>query len=167
MIFMRHPDAARAMTAECLCFRARRASRAITRLYDEALRPVGLHATQLTLLSAIAMGGADGQPMRRLTDVLAMDLTTLSRNLGPLAREGLIVLDRLQGDRRVRIARLTPAGADRLDAARPLWDRAHRQVVDALGPDLARALEASLDAAWAATRRSAPEPGRRAEPGEA
>lgn len=150
---MNHIDAARAMTAECLCFRARRASRAITRLYDEALRPIGLQATQLTLLNAIAMAGDAGQPMRRLADVLAMDLTTLSRNLGPLAKAGLIVLDRLPADRRVRIAKLSEAGAERLVAARPLWDRAHRRVVDALGTDTAAMLTASLDAAAAATKR--------------
>ena len=45
------------MTADCLCFRARRVSRVITRLYDESLRPLGIQATQLTLLNAIAMSG--------------------------------------------------------------------------------------------------------------
>jgi DNA-binding MarR family transcriptional regulator len=68
------------MADQCLCFRARRVSRALTRMYDEALRPLGIQATQLTLLNAIALSGAEGGPMSATAEVLAMDGTTLSRN---------------------------------------------------------------------------------------
>ena len=58
-----HAAAARLMADQCLCFRARRVSRALTRIYDEALRPLGIQATQLTLLNAIALTGEAGGPM--------------------------------------------------------------------------------------------------------
>src|SRR5690606_9360436 len=115
---------------ECLCFRARRVSRALTRLYDEELRPLGLQATQLTLLNAVALGGGTGAPMGRLADVLAMDPTTLSRNLRPLERAGLLEILRSLADRRVRLARLTEEGRRTVVAAFPHWERAHRRVVE-------------------------------------
>ncbi|WP_114952375.1 MarR family winged helix-turn-helix transcriptional regulator [Sphingosinicella terrae] len=140
-------DPAQVMTAGCLCFRTRRLSRLITRAYDEALRPTGLQATQLTLLNAVAMGGADGQPMPRLTSILAMDATTLSRNLRPLEREGLIGIRQREDDRRARVAWVTPAGEARLEAALPFWRQAHSRIEAALGPDLADGLREGLDAA--------------------
>lgn len=145
-----HRSAARAMTADCLCFRARRVSRALTRMYDEALRPLGLQATQLTLLNAVTMCGESGAPMGRLADVLAMDGTTLSRNLRPLEKAGLVRMERLPADRRVRLALLTPAGQRMVEAALPLWTRAHERVVAALGTDAAVDLRDRFDATAAA-----------------
>jgi DNA-binding MarR family transcriptional regulator len=140
-------DAAATMTAECLCFRSRRVARLITRAYDEALRPLRLHATQLTLLNAIAMGGEGGNPMPRLADVLAMEISTLSRNLRPLERDGIIEIGRSPQDRRVRVASLTRKGRDLLRAALPLWREAHRRVTDTLGRQAADDLRRQLDAA--------------------
>lgn len=142
------------MADECLCFRARRVSRALTRLYDEELRPLGIQATQLTLLNAVSIGGPTGAPMGRLADVLAMDPTTLSRNLKPLEREGLLEIVRSSEDRRVRLARLTDQGRRMLSLALPHWERAHRTVVAALGPEAALSLRAGFDAAVTATRRT-------------
>jgi DNA-binding MarR family transcriptional regulator len=75
-----------------------------------------------------------------------MDGTTLSRNLQPLEKAGLVRVGRDSADRRVRIALLTPAGRRLIQQALPLWKRAHRQVVEALGPAEARALRDRLDA---------------------
>lgn len=145
-----HLTAAQAMTADCLCFRARRVSRALTRMYDEALRPLGIHATQLTLLNAIAMVAGRGGAMGRLADVLAMDGTTLSRNLRPLEKAGLVRIERLPADRRVRVARLTPGGERLVADALPLWRRAHERVVAALGAEAAAELKERFDATAAA-----------------
>jgi DNA-binding MarR family transcriptional regulator len=134
------------MADECLCFRARRVSRALTRIYDEALRPLGIQATQLTLLNAIALSGDEGGPMSATAELLAMDGTTLSRNLQPLEKAGLVRVGRDPADRRVRIALLTPAGRRLIQQALPLWKRAHRQVVAALGPTEARELRDRFDA---------------------
>lgn len=145
-------NAAQQMTAECLCFRARRVSRALTRLYDEALRPLGIQATQLTLLNAITMHGPGGARMGSLIDVLAMDQTTLSRNLRPLEKAGLVRMDRLPADRRVRVARLTPEGERMVEQALPLWNQAHARVVGSLGGEGAVELRRSFDAATAAAQ---------------
>jgi DNA-binding MarR family transcriptional regulator len=134
------------MAAECLCFRARRVSRALTRLYDEELRPLGIQATQLTLLNAIALSGEAGARMGGLVEVLAMDSTTLSRNLRPLQRAGLVTVGRLPADRRVRVVALTPAGQRLIEDALPLWQRAHERIISFLGPEAAAELRASFDA---------------------
>ena len=150
------PSAAELMAAECLCFRARRVSRALTRMYDEELRPLGIQATQLTLLNAVAMGGERGVVMSRLAEVLAMDPTTLSRNLRPLEKAGLLRIERSTHDRRVRIARLTQQGRERLEEALPLWQRAHARILEALGPEDARELRDRFDSAVAATSPARP-----------
>jgi DNA-binding MarR family transcriptional regulator len=144
-------DSSRAMADECLCLRARKFSRTLSRLYDEALRPIGIQATQLSLLNAIALMGEEGAAMARLADVLAMDRTTLSRNLRPLERSGLVRVARSPFDARVRFVLLTPMGRRALDQGLPLWAGAQKQVRAALGPEVARGLRRRLDAATAAT----------------
>jgi DNA-binding MarR family transcriptional regulator len=144
---MNHLDAARIMAAECLCFRSRRAARAITRAYDAALRPTGLQATQVTLINAIALGPDGAQSMGRLSEILALEISTLTRNLRALEKAGLVEIGRSDADRRVRVARLTDAGKTRLAEALPLWKQAHGEIVAALGSETADALHAALDAA--------------------
>ncbi len=134
------------MADQCLCFRARRASRSLTRVYDEALRPLGIQATQLTLLNVIAMSREAGGMMSEVAEYLAMDGTTLSRNLRPLERAGLVRMKRIAADGRVRVAQLTPAGRRLIEHALPLWKRAHQRVVAALGPAAAAELRDRLDA---------------------
>lgn len=151
---MDHRDAARAMAEECLCFRVRRVSRALTRLYDEALRPMDIQATQLTLLNAAALLEARDAPMGELADVLAMDLTTLSRNLRPLEASGLVRRERSAADGRVRVVRLTAHGRTTLEEALPLWQEAHARVVTVLGPELAAELKGGFDAAVAAAEEA-------------
>jgi DNA-binding MarR family transcriptional regulator len=143
---MDHSEIGRAIGAECLCFRARRVSRVLTRHFDEALRPLGIQATQLTLLGSIAGPGPGGQTMPRLTDMLAMDATTLSRNLRPLEKAGLVAITRSDKDKRVRIARLTRDGERVLEAALPVWRDAQDRLVQALGPEAALDLRTQFDA---------------------
>lgn len=138
------------MADECLVYRVRRLSRALTRLYDEALRPLGIHAAQLALLNAVALVGeveaVGGAPMSRLADVLAMDLTTLSRNVRPLAKAGLVRIERSPADRRVRRVVLTAEGAQRIVAALPVWREVQDRVVAVLGAEVAAGLRAGMDA---------------------
>jgi DNA-binding MarR family transcriptional regulator len=150
-------DVAQAIRADCLCFRARRASRLITRAYDEALRPLGIQATQLTLMSAIAAAGEFGQTMGSLANVLAIDAATLSRNLRLIEKSGLADIGRSDSDRRVRIVRLTPAGERVLGEALPLWRAAQAEVVRALGgAEEASDLRARLDGAAKAMQAAFP-----------
>jgi DNA-binding MarR family transcriptional regulator len=114
----------------CACFNFRRATRAITQLYDHVLAPSGLRATQLTLLVGLSRSGA--VPLTRLAPVLGMDRTTLTRNLGPLERDGLVV-HRPGSDRRVTLLEITPKGSKVLAKAIPLWQQAQQQITSGLG----------------------------------
>jgi DNA-binding MarR family transcriptional regulator len=111
---------------------------------------LGIHATQLTVLNAVALGGPAGAPMRRLTELLAMDQTTLSRNLRPLERAGLVRIEGSASDRRVRLVSLSPAGERMVAQALPLWKGAHARVVSVLGGAAAAELGQAFDTAVAA-----------------
>jgi DNA-binding MarR family transcriptional regulator len=126
-------DAARAMESECICMRVRRTSRALSRLYDDNLRPTGLQASQLTLLGAAAALGDAGANMGKMADVLGMDRTTLTRNVRPLEKAGLLRVARDPADARARIVLLTRAGEQAIEEAFPLWEKSQKQVRSLLG----------------------------------
>jgi DNA-binding MarR family transcriptional regulator len=111
----------------CACKNLRRSARAVTRLYDEILRPSGLRITQFTLLVAVAIGEA--VPITRLADALSLDRTTLGRDLKPLTDRGLVEI-RAGDDRRTRVVRLTGQGRDALGRAYPLWQSAQARIVE-------------------------------------
>lgn len=115
---------------ECAALRARMASRKISRAFDEALRPLDLKVTQFTLLSAIRRGAPES--ISGLAEALAMERTTLTRNLRILERRGLIEIGP-EGRRRARALRLTEKGEALLERALPLWRRAQDRVVARLG----------------------------------
>lgn len=154
-IVSKHLSAAQIMADQCLCFRVRRVSRALTRAYDEALRPLGIQATQLTLLNAIALTGRAGGTMGAVADFLAMDATTLSRNVRPLEKAGLVRVTRQAADGRVRMAVLTPAGGRMIEQALPLWKQAHQEILATLGPDAATDLRERFDLTAAAVSETA------------
>ena len=104
----------------CLCGSFRRTSRALTQHYEKALRPLGLRATQFTILQALARAGEVSQG--QLGDMLAMDSTTLTRTLGIMGREGWIAERRGQ-DQRERWLRLAKAGTTQLNRALPVWEK--------------------------------------------
>lgn len=115
----------------CACFKARQAARMITKSYDEAMKSLGLKATQFTLLSAVTL--ADGSlTLTQLAEHLAMDRTTLSRNLRPLESRDLVVLSD-EGYRRARTVKMTKAGETLLRKAIPVWQDAQDRIRSALG----------------------------------
>ena len=126
-------DAARIVAEQCSCLRSRRMSRVLTRLYDDALRPSGLRMSQVSVLVAIARFGEHGAKIGALADVLATERTTLTRNIVPLERAGLLRVARDPDDARARILLLTRAGERAIEAAFPLWQAAQRRVRDAVG----------------------------------
>ena len=114
----------------CMCASFRRASRALTQLYDQALRPVGLRATQFTILQALSLAGEVSQG--GLAQILAMDSTTLTRTLRIMGREGWIA-ERRGADRRERLLRLANAGRHQFHRALPSWEKAQAQLGRQLG----------------------------------
>lgn len=119
-------------TAMCTSFNLRKASRAVTQFYDDALRESGLKSTQFSLLAAAAVAGTT--PISRLAEEMAMDRTTLTRNLKPLQTEGLLRIE-AGADRRVRNVAVTPEGEVLLEKAMPLWRKAQTQMIDKLGDE--------------------------------
>lgn len=109
----------------CACASLRRASRAVTQLYDAALRPYGLRSTQYALLQMLAANGRMTQS--ELAGSLALDTTTLSRTIGPLA-EAVWVAGRRGIDRRESVWEIAPNGQYRLDKARPAWEKAQSRL---------------------------------------
>jgi len=114
----------------CACFNLRKASRAVTQLYDQILQPSGLLTTQFTLVVAISIAGST--TITRLAEDLVMDRTTLTRNLKPLERQGLIEIVPGQ-DQRTRVVALTAEGREALTKAIPLWEQVQASVVEGLG----------------------------------
>lgn len=123
----------------CLCLAVQRGARRLARHFDEVLRPVGLTHGQFSLLNALnrPVPARIGQ----VTDLLAMDRTTLTANLKPLERRGLVAVDTAPDDRRGRILSLTPEGSALLAQALPLWDAAHATIERDLGGEADRLRE--------------------------
>lgn len=147
--------AAGIIATQCACVRVRRASRALTRLYDESLRPVGLQSSQLSMLVAVATCGDEGVTIGALADGLVMDRTTLTRNLAPLEKAGLLRVARAPDDARVRLIFLTRKGERAIAAAFPLWERTQKYVREQLGEGRADALREELGLVVALAARPA------------
>jgi DNA-binding MarR family transcriptional regulator len=114
----------------CMCASFRRASRALTQHYDEALRPLGLRATQFTILQALSTTGEVSQG--KLGEILALDSTTLTRTLDIMIDHDWIV-KRQGNDRRERYLRLSNAGTAELNRAVPYWERVQKDLRKQLG----------------------------------
>jgi DNA-binding MarR family transcriptional regulator len=133
----------------CACFNLRKAARAVTQLYDDALRPTGLRVTQFSLLAVLA--ALRSARMTELAEAAVMDRTTLTRNLALLEREGLIRISE-GADARVREVTLTPAAEERLAKAMPYWQKAQDRLTQELGRTRADRLLGDLSVAVAAAR---------------
>jgi DNA-binding MarR family transcriptional regulator len=112
-------------SAPCFCDALRQASRAVSRLYDEELRGVGLRTTQYSLLRILARAG----PVRQgdLSGLTHLEETTLTRNLRPLVAAGWVSV-RSGDDRREKLVRVTAAGTAKLAEAHPAWERAQTRM---------------------------------------
>ncbi|MEC4681106.1 MAG: MarR family winged helix-turn-helix transcriptional regulator [Nitrospirota bacterium] len=117
---------------QCVCFNLRKTARWVTQLYDDALRPTGLRATQFSLLSATSHLGT--ATINQLAEVMVMDRTTLTRNLKPLESQGYLRIHPGK-DRRQREVTLRAGGNNILKQAMPLWERTQKHVVESLGKD--------------------------------
>jgi DNA-binding MarR family transcriptional regulator len=113
----------------CVCLHARMTARAVTRAYDQALAPLGLEATQFTLLAAV-MANPD-RSITAMADRLALERSSLSRNLKLLQKRGLIVP--ASGGGRSSAFSVTPEGEALLAEALPLWSAAQKRSESAVG----------------------------------
>jgi DNA-binding MarR family transcriptional regulator len=126
-VTLAHPFA-----SPCACSRLRRATRAVTQLYDAALAPIGLRVTQLSLLRTLQRHGT--LRIGELADQNLLDRTALSRNLDPLVARRLVAI--VPGsDARTREVTLTNQGIAAIAAAAPHWEKVQREVARHIGRD--------------------------------
>ena len=116
---------------QCACFNLRKATRAVTQMFDAALQPLSLRATQFTILATVAQ--QEPIQITELAQRLVMDRTTLSRDLGPLEKQRWVRIEPGE-DRRTRVVELTIHGRRLLKQALPTWKRTQEKVVNGLGP---------------------------------
>lgn len=117
---------------QCPGFYVRRASRAMTQLYDQALAKVDVRGTQFTLMMAISLFGDQG--LRHLAKGLSTDRTTLTRTVDGLVRRGWVG-ELACDDGRTRPLRLTPDGEKKLAQAYDVWRKVHDRVTEELGEE--------------------------------
>jgi DNA-binding MarR family transcriptional regulator len=118
------------LLARCACFDLRKATRAVSRLYDDCLRPLDLNITQYSLLRVIE--GTPQISVSTLGRYMVMDRTSITRALAPLERDGLI-RSRAGSDKRTRIISLTKRGTKLIASAKPHWDEAQKTFLDLVG----------------------------------
>lgn len=132
----------RLINPRCSCFNLRKATRAVTQIYDRLLEPAGLRATQFTLL--VSMASTSSPTLTEMANSLVMDRTTLTRNLKPLEKLGFIETSTPR-DKRSKAYSLTEKGREALAKGIPLWEKAQNKMIGALGQDHYELLLKELD----------------------
>jgi DNA-binding MarR family transcriptional regulator len=128
----------------CAGWNSRLAARRITQFLDRELAESGVTVAQLGLMAQIAVASDD--TLGALALRTGLDQSTLSRNLRTLEHEGLVEIAVVETDLRRRMVWLTETGARRLEAAIPIWRRAHARLAKLMSPDLARQLAEATEA---------------------
>ena len=125
----------------CTCFKLRKLTRAMSRLYDQHLAGAGLKTTQYTVLANAARAAL---PVADLAELLGLERTTLTRNLKPLIDAGWLEL--LPGaDSRQRIVTITDGGRSKVKQAHAVWRRAQSEFEKLVGRDAVRALHEQIE----------------------
>lgn len=141
----------------CLCLAAQRAARRLARRFDAALKPFGLTNGQFSLM--VALNQPEPPPIGRLAPFLAMDPSTLTAAVKPLARRGLLRIEPDPDDRRSRRLRITPEGVVLMRQAVEVWRQTHAELDAALPVDLPGALRAGFAHLVVAAESTAQEQG--------
>lgn len=126
----------------CLCMHLQRAARAMARRFDDALRPLGLTSGQFSLL--MSLNRPDAPTISSVANLLAMDRTTLTANIKPLERRGLLTVTIPEHDKRSRCLSLTDEGRQLLADAFPTWQETHQEVDALIGTSEADRLRDNL-----------------------
>jgi DNA-binding MarR family transcriptional regulator len=125
------------LIAQCACFDLRKATRAVSRMYDDFLRDEGLNITQFSLLRLLRT--EKELSISTLGRYMVMDRTSITRALAPLERDGLID-SRPGADKRIRIVSVTNNGRKLVEEAEPKWRQAQEALIETIGEDRWRAM---------------------------
>jgi DNA-binding MarR family transcriptional regulator len=128
----------------CLCLHLQRSARVVARRFDDALRPLDLTNGQFSLL--MSLNRPEPARMREVANLLALDRTTLTANLKPLERRGLLKIAVDPEDKRGRLLTLTAKGRALLSAAMPIWRQTHAELDRLLADPDSDTLRAGLRA---------------------
>lgn len=134
-----------ASSESCTCSVLRRATRAVTTVYDNALKPIGLRVTQFAILRLLQRLGPTS--VTRLAAEAALERTTMGRNLDPLERRGLVRIAAGEADARERVVVLTKAGEAAIADAMPHWRAAQAHINARVEPGAIAALAEALASA--------------------
>jgi DNA-binding MarR family transcriptional regulator len=121
------------LASQCIAVRMRLLNRAITNLYDEALRPVGLKVSQANILVATGMLGVARPAV--VCDLLHMDASTLSRNVERMRARGWLEVAPDEEDARAQPFRLTKAGRAIIERSKAAWENAQQKAAELLGAE--------------------------------
>jgi len=126
----------------CNCAALRQAARRVTKLFDDALAPIGLGVNQFSILARLSLVGP--RTIQDLARLVVMDRSTLGHLLRPLEKRGLVKLEISERDRRSRMVALTQAGEAVVVKGRPRWAAAQRQFESTFGREVALELRTVL-----------------------
>jgi DNA-binding MarR family transcriptional regulator len=126
----------------CNCAALRQAARRVTKIYDDALAPIGLGVNQFSILARLSLVGPS--TIQDLARLLVMDRSTLGHLLRPIEKRGLVKLEVSERDRRSRMVALTEAGKAAVVKARPRWAVAQRRFESTFGKEAALELRMVL-----------------------
>jgi DNA-binding MarR family transcriptional regulator len=131
-----------ATSSACACTTLRKASRAVARVYDDALAANGMTTAQFAILRHIARG--EPLALSRLAEQLSMDRSSLYRALAPIEAKGWVTVS--AGEGRTKLASLTAGGRAAVEGAEADWDAVQERIVGAMGEEKWMELEAALRA---------------------
>lgn len=120
------------METDCYCTSLRVAARRASEIYDRALEPVGITSAQWSLLRRVPQPGGRPITIQELADRAELERSTVARNIRVLEKRGLVELKTSSTDRRASAIVLTPDAVSVTAAAQPLWQRAQREIEQAL-----------------------------------
>lgn len=132
----------------CICNNLRRAARLVTNYYDKLLEPAGLRVSQATVLVVLYLSGE--LTINEMAEKLDLDRTTMTRNLKPLAQQGLLTIAP-GSDQRTRVVALTSKGEEALLRVLPVWEQTQSYMVQGIGEADASLLLRQLSEAAALT----------------
>jgi DNA-binding MarR family transcriptional regulator len=144
-------EMAELMRTGCLGVRMDRMHRLVTRVFEEALRPLGLSLPQLELLSTLTLVGHPIRPAE-LAELTAVERSTMSRNLAVLQDRGWVVTTRSSPTGRTMAVTITPEGSRQLADAHTAWSSAQHTIITALGADAPAVLDGWITGLARATR---------------